>query len=46
MRTADGTEHELELLVLATVFDAVTGGITAIDIRNAAGDSMTLSPGA
>ncbi|MFC8381718.1 flavin-containing monooxygenase [Nocardia sp. NPDC057272] len=40
LRTADGTEHELDLLVLATGFDAVTGGITAIDIRNAAGESI------
>lgn len=38
--TADGVEHELDLLVLATGFDAVTGGITAIDIRNAQGESF------
>lgn len=40
VRTADGVEHELDLLVLATGFDAVTGGITAIDIRNAQGESI------
>jgi cation diffusion facilitator CzcD-associated flavoprotein CzcO len=38
--TADGVEHELDLLVIATGFDAVTGGITAIDIRNATGESF------
>ncbi|MCD2114590.1 NAD(P)/FAD-dependent oxidoreductase [Rhodococcus rhodochrous] len=38
--TADGIEHRLDVLVLATGFDAVTGGITAIDIRNAAGESF------
>ncbi|MBI2698850.1 cyclopentanone 1,2-monooxygenase [Mycobacterium gordonae] len=41
--TADGVEHELDLLVLATGFDAVTGGITAIDIRNAQGESIANS---
>ncbi|WP_229662070.1 flavin-containing monooxygenase [Agromyces bauzanensis] len=38
--TADGVEHEVDLLVLATGFDSVTGGITRIDIRNAAGESF------
>ncbi len=41
--TADGVEHELDLLVLATGFDAVTGGITAIDIRNSDGLSFAES---
>lgn len=35
--TADGREHALDVLVLATGFDAVTGGITAIDIRGTTG---------
>lgn len=34
--TAQG-EHELDILVLATGFDAVTGGLTAIDIRGSGG---------
>lgn len=38
--TGDGVEHELDLLVLATGFDAVTGGITAIDIRNGRDESF------
>ncbi|KAF5385797.1 hypothetical protein D9615_002198 [Tricholomella constricta] len=31
--TQDGVEHELDVLVLATGFDAVTGSITDIDLR-------------
>lgn len=38
--TEDGTEHALDVLVLATGFDAVTGGITAIDIRSTKGESF------
>jgi len=38
--TADGLEHEIDLLVLATGFDSVTGGINAIDIRNVRGESF------
>ncbi|MCW2722685.1 NAD(P)/FAD-dependent oxidoreductase [Pseudonocardia sp.] len=38
--TADGREHELDVLVLATGFDAVTGGLTAIDIRSTKGESI------
>ena len=38
--TADGTEHEFDIIALATGFDSVTGGITAIDIRNADGLSF------
>ena len=37
--TSEG-EHEFDLLVLATGFDAVTGGITQIDIRGTDGQSM------
>ncbi|KAF8236663.1 cyclohexanone monooxygenase [Tricholoma matsutake] len=36
-KTRDGTEHELDVLVFATGFDAVTGGIKAIDIRGTDG---------
>lgn len=38
--TSDGVEHEIDLLVLATGFDSVTGGITAIDIRSTQGESF------
>ena len=36
VKTAEG-EYELDLLVLATGFDAVTGGLTQIDIRGVEG---------
>ncbi|KAK2013502.1 FAD/NAD(P)-binding domain-containing protein [Colletotrichum eremochloae] len=35
--TADGKLHKLDILVLATGFDAITGGLKAIQIRNGAG---------
>ena len=38
--TADGEEHELDIIVLATGFDTVTGGMTAIDIRGTEGESL------
>lgn len=38
--TADGRIHELDVLILATGFDMVTGGLTAIDIRAADGVSL------
>lgn len=31
--TADGTEHALDMLIVATGFDAMTGTLTRIDIR-------------
>ena len=39
IRTAAG-EHELDILVLATGFDAVNGGLTSIDIRGPAGETL------
>ena len=33
-------EHDLDILVLATGFDAVTGGLTSIDIRGTAGQTL------
>ncbi|MDH3681643.1 MAG: NAD(P)/FAD-dependent oxidoreductase [Acidimicrobiia bacterium] len=33
-------EHELDILVLATGFDAVTGGLTSIDIRSTDGKTF------
>jgi cation diffusion facilitator CzcD-associated flavoprotein CzcO len=39
IKTAAG-EHELDILVLATGFDAVTGGLTSIDIRGTQGETL------
>jgi cation diffusion facilitator CzcD-associated flavoprotein CzcO len=39
IKTAAG-EHELDILVLATGFDAVTGGLTRIDIRGTEGVTL------
>jgi len=38
--TADGVEHELDVLILATGFDMVTGGLTQLDIRGTEGQTM------
>ncbi|KAF2179299.1 FAD/NAD(P)-binding domain-containing protein [Zopfia rhizophila CBS 207.26] len=38
--TADGVLRELDILVLATGFDSVTGGILSIDIRGCKGESL------
>jgi cyclohexanone monooxygenase len=35
--TSDGVEHKLDVLVLATGFDMVSGGLTAIDIKGFGG---------
>jgi len=37
VRTADGVEHELDILVLATGFDAVDGNYRAMDLRGRGG---------
>ena len=39
IKTAAG-EHDLDVLVLATGFDAVTGGLTSIDIRGTGGRTL------
>jgi cyclohexanone monooxygenase len=39
IKTAVG-EHDLDVLVLATGFDAVTGGLTSIDIRGVQGETL------
>ena len=39
IKTAAG-EHDLDVLVLATGFDAVTGGLTSIDIRGTQGETL------
>ena len=40
VKTADGVEHELDVLVLATGFDAVDGNYRRIDIRGRGGVSV------
>jgi acetone monooxygenase (methyl acetate-forming) len=40
IRTADGTVHELDVVILATGFDAGTGALTRIDIRGRGGRSL------
>ncbi len=40
VRTADGVEHELDMLIFATGFDAVDGSYTKIDIRGRGGVSI------
>ncbi|KAI3605871.1 cyclohexanone monooxygenase [Moniliophthora roreri] len=40
IKTADGTEHEFDILIFATGFDAVTGGMRQIDIRGRNGLSL------
>jgi cation diffusion facilitator CzcD-associated flavoprotein CzcO len=39
IKTAAG-EHDIDVLVLATGFDAVTGGLTSIDIRGTQGETL------
>ncbi|MFE7422108.1 flavin-containing monooxygenase [Rhodococcus sp. NPDC057529] len=40
IRTADGTEHELDVIVFATGYDGVTGGLFNMDIRGRGGASL------
>jgi len=40
IQTADGTVHELDVIILATGFDAGTGALTRIDIRGRGGRSL------
>jgi len=40
VRTADGKLHEVDILILATGFDAGTGALTHIDIRGRGGRSL------
>ena len=39
VKTADG-EHDLDILILATGFDAVTGGLTQLDIKGTQGETL------
>ena len=40
VKTADGKVHEMDMLVLATGFDAGTGALTRIDIRGRGGRTL------
>lgn len=40
IRTADGVEHELDVLIFATGFDAVDGNFKRMDLRGRAGVSI------
>lgn len=40
IKTSDGTVHELDVIILATGFDAGTGALTRIDIRGRNGRSL------
>ena len=40
IQTADGEVHELDVIILATGFDAGTGALTRIDIRGRGGRSL------
>jgi acetone monooxygenase len=40
VKTSDGKVHELDILILATGFDAGTGALTRIDVRGRGGRSL------
>jgi len=40
IRTADGVEHALDMIIYATGFDAVDGNYTKIDLRGRGGESI------
>lgn len=40
IRTADGVEHELDVIIFATGFDAVDGNYVKIDLRGRGGESI------
>ncbi|MFZ3561739.1 flavin-containing monooxygenase [Streptomyces sp. BH055] len=40
IRTGDGVVHDVDVIVMATGFDAMTGALNAIDIRGAEGRSL------
>ena len=41
IRTADGVEHELDVIIFATGFDAVDGNYVKIDLRGRGGESIS-----
>lgn len=40
VRTADGAVHEVDFIVCATGFDALTGGLAQLDIRGVGGERL------
>lgn len=40
IRTADGVEHEFDIIVLATGYDNCSGGLTAMNIKGADGTTL------
>src|SRR6185437_5640560 len=38
--TSDGLEHKLNVLILATGFDMVSGGLTTINIKGTSGQTL------
>ena len=40
LRTADGKEYELDVIIFATGYDAVTGSLNRIDIRGIGGELL------
>jgi cation diffusion facilitator CzcD-associated flavoprotein CzcO len=40
IRTSDGQDHELDMIIFATGFDSFTGGFTRMDIRGEDGRSL------
>jgi cation diffusion facilitator CzcD-associated flavoprotein CzcO len=41
IKTTDGVEREFDLIISATGYDAVTGGLTQMDIRGPSGESLS-----
>jgi cyclohexanone monooxygenase len=40
IKLADGTEHEVDVIVLALGFDAITGSLTSMDVRGRGGKTI------
>jgi len=40
LRTADGQQHDLDVLVIATGFDAFSGALTRVDVRGVGGQDI------
>ena len=41
IRTADGTEHELDIIIFATGYDGVTGPLTRLNIKGREGQTLS-----
>ena len=40
IKTSDGAEHHLDVIIFATGYDAITGALTRIDVRGEGGQSI------